>query len=225
MTEYDVDFFISLIEERPVVWDTSNEDNKNKFIKQEAWKNVCKSLFPNFEEKENNEKTKLGRSLNEDQVIQLLGDGNLSDVDEFEDDDDDIQPCVLEDIFTEAEPEPQLLTALEPENIPGSSQPTSRPPSRKRVWKQVPFEDRSHDYAPLPVTPVKTPMEYFADYFDREFFDEIARCTNMYHHRKTGQELKLTSVEISRVFAIHIIIGCIPYPRIPMYWRGIGNWR
>ncbi|KAL4714365.1 hypothetical protein ACJJTC_009717 [Scirpophaga incertulas] len=62
MTEYDVDFLISLIdEERPVLWDTSNEDYKNKFIKQDAWKDVCKSLFPNFEEKENNEKTKLAR--------------------------------------------------------------------------------------------------------------------------------------------------------------------
>lgn len=27
---------------------------------------------------------------------------------------------------------------------------------------------------------------------------------------KTGLELKLTSVEVARVFAIHIIIGCIP---------------
>ncbi|XP_060806167.1 uncharacterized protein LOC132903035 [Amyelois transitella] len=63
MTEYDVDFLISLIEERPVLWDTSNEDYKNKFIKQDAWKDVCKSLYPNFEEKENNEKTKLGNSV------------------------------------------------------------------------------------------------------------------------------------------------------------------
>lgn len=64
MTEYDVDFLISLIEKRPVVWDTSNEHYKNKFIKQDAWKDVCKSLFPNFEEKENNEKTKLGKYTN-----------------------------------------------------------------------------------------------------------------------------------------------------------------
>ncbi|CAF4881428.1 unnamed protein product [Pieris macdunnoughi] len=63
MTEYDVDFLISLIEERPILWDTSNEDYKNKFIKHDAWKDVCKSLFPNFEEKENNEKTKLGNSV------------------------------------------------------------------------------------------------------------------------------------------------------------------
>ncbi|XP_050345151.1 uncharacterized protein LOC126770053 [Nymphalis io] len=63
MIEYDVDFLISLIEERPVLWDTSNEDYKNKFIKQDAWKDVCKSLFTNFEEKENNEKTKLGNTV------------------------------------------------------------------------------------------------------------------------------------------------------------------
>lgn len=61
MAEYDIDFLISLIEERPVLWDTSDEHYKNKFIKQDAWKSVCESLFPNFQDKENNEKTKLGK--------------------------------------------------------------------------------------------------------------------------------------------------------------------
>ncbi|CAG4969058.1 unnamed protein product [Parnassius apollo] len=40
MNEYEVDFFKSLIEERPVLWDTSNRDYKNTFLKQEAWKNI-----------------------------------------------------------------------------------------------------------------------------------------------------------------------------------------
>ncbi|KAF9406807.1 hypothetical protein HW555_012946 [Spodoptera exigua] len=70
MTEYDVDFLISLIEERPVLWDTSNEDYKNKFIKQDAWKDVCKSLFPNFEEKENNEITELDSDTENELLIQ-----------------------------------------------------------------------------------------------------------------------------------------------------------
>lgn len=61
MAEYDIDFLISLIEERPVLWDTSDEHNKNKFNKQDAWKSVCESLFPNFQDKENSEKTKLGK--------------------------------------------------------------------------------------------------------------------------------------------------------------------
>ncbi|CAG5021541.1 unnamed protein product [Parnassius apollo] len=86
-----------------------------------------------------------GRSLNEDQVIQLLGDGNFSDIEDFEDDDDEIQPSTIENLqLDDPEPEPQPSVAPEPEpmqDTPGSSQLTPRPrslrpPSRKRVWKQ-----------------------------------------------------------------------------------------
>ncbi|CAG4979327.1 unnamed protein product [Parnassius apollo] len=86
-----------------------------------------------------------GRSLNEDQVIQLLGDGNFSDIEDFEDDDDEIQPSTFENLqLDDPEPEPQPSVAPEPEpmqDTPGPSQLTPRPrslrpPSRKRVWKQ-----------------------------------------------------------------------------------------
>ncbi|CAG5026489.1 unnamed protein product [Parnassius apollo] len=50
----------------------------------------------------------LGRSLNEDQVIQLLGDGNFSDIEDFEDVDDEIQPSTFENLqLDDPEPEPQ----------------------------------------------------------------------------------------------------------------------
>ncbi|CAG5046394.1 unnamed protein product [Parnassius apollo] len=86
-----------------------------------------------------------GRSLKEDQVIQLLGDGNFSDIEDFEDDDDEIQPSTFENLqLDDPEPEPQPSVAPEPEpmqDTPGPSQLTPRPrslrpPSRKRVWKQ-----------------------------------------------------------------------------------------
>ncbi|CAG5000130.1 unnamed protein product [Parnassius apollo] len=85
------------------------------------------------------------RSLNEDQVIQLLGDGNFSDIEDFEDDDDEIQPSTFENLqLDDPEPEPQPSVAPEPEpmqDTPGPSQLTPRPrslrpPSRKRLWKQ-----------------------------------------------------------------------------------------
>ncbi|CAG4940014.1 unnamed protein product [Parnassius apollo] len=86
-----------------------------------------------------------GRSLNEDQVIQLLGDVNFSDIEDFEDDDDEIQPSTFENLqLDDPEPEPQPSVAPEPkpmQDTPGPSQLTPRPrslrpPSRKRVWKQ-----------------------------------------------------------------------------------------
>ncbi|KAJ0183845.1 hypothetical protein K1T71_000268 [Dendrolimus kikuchii] len=116
----------------------------------------------------------------------------------------------------ELEPEVQSTT---PAPSAAECQRPSHPASRKRVWKRIPFQDCTHEYPSLPVSSVRTPMEYFSDYFDKVFFEEVSRCTNLYYLRKTGRELKTTAVDIAKVFSIHIIIGSIHYPRVPMYWR------
>ncbi|XP_022827512.1 piggyBac transposable element-derived protein 3-like [Spodoptera litura] len=95
----------------------------------------------------------------------------------------------------------------------------STPSIRKRIWKQVPFVDKLHNYLPLPTKPVRRPIEYFRDYIDNEFIERICDCTNLYYLRSTGRELKSTSSEIAKLIAIQIIMGCVPYPRLPMYWR------
>lgn len=90
---------------------------------------------------------------------------------------------------------------------------------RKRIWKQSLFKNKPHDYLTLPTKPVRRPIDYFRDYFDNKFLEKISYCTNLYYLRTTGRELKSTSAEVAKLFAIHIIMGCIPYPRLPMYWR------
>lgn len=47
----------------------------------------------------------------------------------------------------------------------------------------------------------------------------VSTCTNLYYLRKTGNKLKTTKSEIQKLFGIHILMGCIPFPRLPMYWR------
>lgn len=47
----------------------------------------------------------------------------------------------------------------------------------------------------------------------------MALCTNLYYLRSTGRELKCTRAEIAKLLGVHIIMGCISYPRLPMYWR------
>ncbi|GBP72058.1 hypothetical protein EVAR_48552_1 [Eumeta japonica] len=84
--------------------------------------------------------------------------------------------------------------------------------TRRRVWKQVPFEDGPHNYMPIPTKPVRRPVDYFRDYFDDDFIEKISHCTNLYYLRSTGRELKCTSTEITKLLAIHIIMGCVPYP-------------
>ncbi|XP_063374287.1 uncharacterized protein LOC134661985, partial [Cydia amplana] len=55
----DNDLLISLVEERPVLWDKTIEEYKDKDKKNSAWKEVCRSIFPTFDEQTNKEKTKI----------------------------------------------------------------------------------------------------------------------------------------------------------------------
>ncbi|GBP10350.1 hypothetical protein EVAR_5663_1 [Eumeta japonica] len=96
--------------------------------------------------------------------------------------------------------------------------------TRRRVWKQVPFEDGPHNYMPIPTKPVRRPVDYFRDYFDDDFIEKISHCTNLYYLRSTGRELKCTSTEITKLLAIHIIMGCVPYPGCLCIGELVRSW-
>lgn len=63
MEEYDVDYMISLIEERPVLWDKTIPEYKNRLLKTESWKEVCESLFSSYEEFSNEKKKEVGKYI------------------------------------------------------------------------------------------------------------------------------------------------------------------
>ncbi|XP_045492376.1 piggyBac transposable element-derived protein 3-like [Colias croceus] len=111
------------------------------------------------------------------------------------------------------------LSEVVPEAVRGRVSASAPRATRKRVWKQTTFAEKAHDYPALQIKPVRRPIDYFNDYFDTEFLEEVSRCTNVYFLRTTGRELKCTSAEIAKLFAAHIIMGCISFPRLPMYWR------
>jgi hypothetical protein len=156
-----------------------------------------------------------GKELSSDLVLQLLGDGNESEVEGLNDEDDLIlqRPC-----------------SPAPPSAP-SPTPASRPPPqprrrnepravvRRRLWKQVSFNQKGHDYPQRQPCAVRSPLLYFQDYFDTDFFEQCARCTNNYYMRKNGRILNTNTVEIKKLIGIHLIMGCIPYPRLYMYWR------
>lgn len=48
----NVELMISLIEQKPVVWDKTLTSYKDKFAKEEAWKEICCLLNDEFEEME-----------------------------------------------------------------------------------------------------------------------------------------------------------------------------
>lgn len=59
----DIDFLISLVQERPIIWDKSHEHYSDKFRKANEWADVCKKLFQGYEESEDQKKNKIGELL------------------------------------------------------------------------------------------------------------------------------------------------------------------
>lgn len=91
---------------------------------------------------------------------------------------------------------------------------------RPRLWKKAPYLDKPHEYpGHVPPDYVRSPTEYFSDYYDDDFYESMALCTNLYYLRKTGRVLNTTKHEIKKLIGIHLVMGILSYPRIAMYWR------
>jgi len=58
MVNIDGEFLINDVQKRPLLWDTSNEDYKDKNKKNSAWFEIALSLLSNFNE-ENEAQQKL----------------------------------------------------------------------------------------------------------------------------------------------------------------------
>jgi len=66
---------------------------------------------------------------------------------------------------------------------------------------------------------IKDPVEYFYAYFSQGLFEDAANFTNQYCFSMTGKNLGTDSSEILRFLGLHILMGCIPFPRIRMFWQ------
>ncbi|CAB3259779.1 unnamed protein product [Arctia plantaginis] len=176
--------------------------------------------------------------MHDEDKIQALGDGNDSDINFSNDSDDEepffIYPAALSNLgdldFPENPTENQIYDQVKDSpapdqfiSAPSSVVPTAKRPSRSgsrpRRWRVTSFEDKQHTYPERSVKSVRQPIDYVQDYFDDQFYEMVCTCTNLYYLRKTGSELKTTKSELQKLFGIHILIGCIPFPRLPMYSR------
>ncbi|CAH1957190.1 unnamed protein product [Acanthoscelides obtectus] len=50
MDRLDVDLLIALVEKRPVIWDKTLENYKNKRVREAAWREICAAMKHGFEE-------------------------------------------------------------------------------------------------------------------------------------------------------------------------------
>lgn len=65
---------------------------------------------------------------------------------------------------------------------------------------------------------ILTPLEYFTAYYPDTYFENTALYTNMYSLNKLGRNVNTDSAEIKKLYGMHLMMGCISYPRMRMYW-------
>ena len=56
----DCELLITLVEERPVLWDKSSEEYKDRRLTLQAWKDVCSQLKEDFETLGDKERNDIG---------------------------------------------------------------------------------------------------------------------------------------------------------------------
>lgn len=67
----------------------------------------------------------------------------------------------------------------------------------------------------------KFPVCYFLQYFSSPFFEKMAKMTNT-HSLQSGQTFKPTNKnEMTTFVGLHIIMGCLSFPRVRMYWDSV----
>ncbi|KAG0711362.1 hypothetical protein GWK47_002328 [Chionoecetes opilio] len=59
----DLEAFIAEIEKRPCIWDSATEEYKDKGQRTNAWVQVCRFTYQDYEEKTVEEKNKMGKEL------------------------------------------------------------------------------------------------------------------------------------------------------------------
>ncbi|XP_026805825.1 piggyBac transposable element-derived protein 1-like [Rhopalosiphum maidis] len=163
--------------------------------------------------------------LREDDILALLGDGNVSDIGELDSGNES------EDFFPEAELT-ELLNEFENNDgnfeneneysVVGKNFETTKKCDVR--WARKPFaQPRLHlENLDQPVYPIllRSPLEYFSEYFNNDIFEKMAFFTNLYAVSKQISRFKPTNINEMKIFiGIHIIMGSLKYPRVRLYWE------
>lgn len=58
--KYDLVTLIELVESKPCLWDKTNENNKNKVLRDKSWQEIFRYLDDGYEQQNQQEKKKTG---------------------------------------------------------------------------------------------------------------------------------------------------------------------
>lgn len=165
------------------------------------------------------------KNLHEQEILDLLEDGNISDIGSI-DNDEEIFPInefdELMDIFDNDEDN----TSNEvPENLETSNSLVQYHVTNKKdiKWIQQPFENLKLNLGDIESViasaSMPAPIDYFNKYFLNDFYEQIAYNTLLYTVQKGIHFSPTNAQEIKCFIAIHIIMGTLKFPRVRMYWE------
>ncbi|KAL3216925.1 hypothetical protein MRX96_032713 [Rhipicephalus microplus] len=107
-----------------------------------------------------------------------------------------------------------------------SGDQSTTPASNNRgrtFWMKKPFPKKPDPPGAIEradvLVDVKSPLSYFSEYFSEQFFENAAEKTNMYHMSKHGKALQATAQKVKQLFGMHLVMGCIRFPQLHMYWK------
>lgn len=170
------------------------------------------------------------KKLSEIDILSLLGDGYDSDIGSIDDETEELDfpndefQNLLND-FEEIHDELNEVTTNIHNNPPIVEPNIIYNVTEKKniTWHNEPYiPPKLHldDIQENICSKLRFPIEYFLDFFDETFFEEIAFNTTLYSVQNSVPNFKATnSQEIKQLIAIHLIMGSLKYPRAHMYWE------
>lgn len=169
-------------------------------------------------------------------LVNEILDGNTSDFDLSDgEDDEDTDPTFIspheggiqpEDVHEEmSDAEGQGVSDGEEQEQGGVSEDQSDEATtipRPLFWK------RTESFIPLPRAPPfespeehplnQQPYDFFTTYIPTDLFEKFAFSTNQRYLQEKGHSLGVTPTEMKTFFGITMMMSCLKYPRIKMFW-------
>lgn len=175
----------------------------------------------------------MSRQLREEDILEILGDGTISDIDLSDDEQEhestDFPHDQLEELLMEFDDDlfNNITRNTEEETIGNEDighNHYDNISSKKDIrWVQMPFKPtkinlRNIEEDILP-DELPTPLDYFLEYFGETDFENMAYFTNLYAVQNQ-KKFKPTSVfEIKIFIGIQLMMGSLKFPRVRMYWE------
>ncbi|XP_049331648.1 piggyBac transposable element-derived protein 3 [Astyanax mexicanus] len=108
------------------------------------------------------------------------------------------------------------------ETTPGPSHQEQVKEGRGMRWRASPLTPNQaqfeHEEETVQNRENWTPLDYIEQYIDKDLMKMIADCSNATSLSRSGAPLNTSTDEMYHFFGACILMSCVPYPAIRMYW-------